>query len=95
MKVIETEEFADWLGGLKDGVARRAIVKRLVRLQATDHFGDTAPVGDGVSEMRFHIGPGYRVYYTMHDGALVLCGGDKGSQTKDIAKAKAMASQLD
>lgn len=94
MKVIETEEFADWLGGLKDVVARRAIVKRLVRLAATDHFGDVAPVGDGVSEMRFHQGPGYRVYYTMQDGTVVLCGGDKGSQVKDIAKAKSMAAEL-
>jgi putative addiction module killer protein len=95
MKVIETEDFADWLGGMKDVVARRAIVKRLVRLGATGHFGDAEPVGDGVSEMRFHLGPGYRVYYTLRDGAVILWGGDKGTQTKDIAKAKAMAAQLD
>lgn len=95
MKVIETAEFSGWLGGLKDVVARRAILRRLVRLEATDHFGDAHPVGEGVSEMRFHLGPGYRVYYTIRDGAVILCGGDKGSQDRDIAKAKAMAAQLE
>ncbi len=61
MQVIETLEFSDWLAGLRDVVARRAIVTRLA---ATDHSGDAEPVGDGVSEIRFHMGPGYRVYYT-------------------------------
>ncbi len=95
MQVIETSEFADWLGGLRDVVARRTIVKRLLRLAATDHFGDVAPVGDGVSEMRFHLGPGYRVYYTIRGGAVILCGGDKGSQDRDIVRAKALAVDLD
>ena len=81
MLVIETTEFANWLGSLKDVVGRRAIVKRLVRLAATDHFGDTAPVGEGVSELRFHIGPGYRVYYTIKDGAVIL-----GEATRDRSK---------
>lgn len=94
MQVIETAEFAAWLDGLRDVVARRAIVKRLLRLQSTDHFGDVAPVGDDVSEMRFHIGPGYRVYYTIRDGAVILWGGDKGSQRRDIEKAKALAAGL-
>lgn len=94
MQVIETIVFAEWLGGLRDVVARRAIVKRLTRLAATDQFGDWAPVGDGVSEMRFHLGPGYRVYYTIRDGAVILCGGDKGSQQRDIAKAKELAAGL-
>lgn len=95
MKVIETDEFAEWLTGLKDVVARRLIVKRLVRLSATGHFGDTKPVGDGVPEMRFRLGPGYRVYYIIRDGAVILCGGDKGSQDRDIAKAKAMATEFE
>lgn len=94
MNVIETTAFTDWLNGLKDGVARRAIVKRLLRLGATGHFGDAAPVGDGVSEMRFHVGPGYRVYYTLRDGAVILWGGDKGSQQRDIEKARALAAGL-
>jgi putative addiction module killer protein len=75
-------------------VARRAIVKRLVRLAATGEFGDAHPVGDNVSEMRFHLGPGYRVYYTLRDGVVILCGGAKGSQDRDFKKAKAMAAQL-
>lgn len=94
MNVTETDEFSKWLHGLKDVVARRAIVKRLVRLQATGHFGDAAPVGDGVSEMRFHLGPGYRVYYTIRNGTVILCGGDKGSQERDIVRAKALAAAL-
>ncbi len=95
MQVIETALFAEWLGGLRDVVARRAIVKRLTRLSATGHFGDAAPVGDGVSEMRFHLGPGYRVYYVVRDGAVILCGGDKASQDRDIKKAKEMAALLE
>lgn len=95
MKVIETLDFSEWLGGLRDVVGRRAIVRRLTKLAATDHFGDVAPVGDGVSEMRFHIGPGYRVYYTLKDGALILWGGDKGSQDRDIGIAKSMAADLE
>lgn len=94
MQVIETLQFAEWIGGLHDGVARRAIVKRLVRLGATDDFGDAHSVGDGVSEMRFHMGPGYRVYYTIRDGAVILWGGDKGAQDRDTAKAKALAADL-
>ena len=94
MDVIETAVFAEWLSALRDVVARRAIVKRLTRLAATGHFGDAAPVGDGVSEMRFHMGPGYRVYYVLRDGAVILCGGDKGSQDRDITKAKEMAAEL-
>ena len=53
-----------------------------------------APVGNGVSEMRFHMGPGYRVYFTIEDGAVILCGGDKGLQQRDIAKAKELAAGL-
>lgn len=57
MLVIETEDFSIWLRGLNDVVARRAIVRRLVRLASTDQFGDAHPVGDGVSQLRFHLGP--------------------------------------
>lgn len=95
MDVIETAVFSEWLAGLRDVVARRAIVKRLVRLAATGHFGDAAPVGDGVAEMRFHLGPGYRVYYVLRNGAVILCGGDKGSQARDIVHAKELAAELE
>lgn len=94
MRVLETIEFSDWLGSLRDVVARRAIVRRLVRLAATGEFGDAHALGDGVAEMRFHLGPGYRVYYTLREGAVILWGGDKGSQARDIVKAKALASDL-
>lgn len=95
MQVTTTAHFAKWLGDLKDIVARRAIVKRIVRLEATDEFGDAHPVGDGISEMRFHLGPGYRVYYTIRDGAVILWGGTKGSQDRDISKARKLAAGLD
>ena len=94
MQIFETTEFAEWLHGLRDAGARRAILKRLVRLSATGHFGDASSVGEGVSEMRFHMGPGYRVYFTLRDGAVILWGGDKGTQQRDIAKAKAIAAAL-
>lgn len=93
MEVFETQEFKLWLRGLRDTPGRRAIVKRLVRLQSTGSYGDAHTVGDGVSEMRFHIGPGYRVYYTKKDGTVILCGGDKGTQKRDIAKAKDLAKR--
>lgn len=92
MELVETESFTTWLGGLRDTVGRRRIVARLLKLQATGHFGDVAPVGDGVSEMRFHFGPGYRVYFVVVGSTILLCGGDKGSQARDIAQAKAIAA---
>ena len=87
--IVETAHFRDWLDGLRDGRARLRIDDRLRRL-ANGNAGDTKSVGEGVQELRLHFGPGYRVYYTWRDGVLVilLCGGDKGSQARDIAKAK-------
>ena len=95
MDVIETLVFSNWLAGLRDVIARRAIVRRLTRLAATGHFGDVKPIGDGVSEMRFDVGPGYRVYFTLRDGAVILTGGTKRTQRRDIDKAKEMATDLD
>jgi len=95
-EVLETEAFAKWLKGLRDLIGRRGILRRLARLVSTDNFGDHASVGDGVSELRIDVGPGYRVYYTIREGGLVLllCGGDKDSQERDIRKAKEMAAEL-
>jgi putative addiction module killer protein len=95
LTLVRSDVFAEWLDGLSDQRGRARI---LARLTSAEHgnFGDCAPVGEGVSEMRVHFGPGYRVYF-VRDGAAVyvlLCGGDKGSQTRDIAKAKAMAREL-
>lgn len=77
---------------LKDRQAVLAITKRLGRAKL-GNFGDVAPVGSGVSEMRFFIGPGYRLYYMIRGGKIIvmLCGGDKSTQEKDIKKAKELA----
>jgi putative addiction module killer protein len=87
-----TEIFNKWLQKLRDRQAVLAITKRLGRAKL-GNFGDVAPVGSGVSEMRFFIGPGYRLYYVIRGGKIIvmLCGGDKSTQEKDIKKAKELA----
>jgi putative addiction module killer protein len=79
---------------LKDQRARALIASRLDRL-AFGHVGDVRPVGNGINELRIHHGPGYRVYFQRRGGLLIvlLCGGDKGSQSKDIAEAKRLAEE--
>lgn len=81
--------FTDWLGALSDRQARARIDARLTRMIA-GNFGDVAPVGEGVMELRIDWGPGYRVYFarTGQMIVLLLCGGDKRSQQKDIQRAK-------
>lgn len=90
--VLRSMEFDEWLSGLKDRVGKARILARLVSVEL-GNFGDSRPVGSGISELRFHFGPGYRVYYTLRGDVLVyvLGGGDKSSQKRDIAKAKAIA----
>jgi len=94
--VLRSKEFDDWLSGLKDRAAKARIAARLVSLEL-GNFGDTHPVGEGVNELRFHFGPGYRVYYTLSGRVLiyVLGAGDKSSQKRDIAKAKALARTIE
>lgn len=96
VEVVQTEVFRDWLNGLRDRRARLRIDDRLKRL-ASGNAGDTKSVGDGVRELRFHLGPGYRVYYMWRDGVLIILlnGGDKGSQKRDIAIAKRLAKEAD
>jgi putative addiction module killer protein len=89
-------EFDAWLTGLKDKVGRARIIHR-VRSAEHGNFGDCEPVGEGVFEMRVHFGPGYRVYFTRCAKVvyLLLLGGDKSSQKRDIKRAIEMARTLD
>jgi len=82
--------FYIWLNGLKDTKARQRILARLRRLEQ-GNFGDCKPIGGGLSELRLFFGAGYRVYFGEDAGhiVIILCGGDKGSQNKDIKLAKA------
>jgi putative addiction module killer protein len=95
-QIQETDHFANWLVKLRDIRAKARILARLdsVRL---GNLGDARSIGDGVSEMRIDVGPGYRVYFTRRHRILVilLCGGDKSTQTKDIARAKSMAQEIE
>lgn len=90
-----TEQFAEWLEILRDHEGRARILKRLRRL-ADGHFGDCKAVGDGVSELRMFFGPGYRAYFTMVGDTVVLLlvGGDKDSQPRDIALARKLAKEV-
>ena len=92
IEVRATLEFDQWLGGLRDVQARARIIKRIERLKL-GNFGDVRPVGSGVSELRIHYGPGYRVYLMQRGSTwvLLLCGGDKSTQATDIAAARSLA----
>lgn len=97
MDLVQTEEFVKWLKRLKDIDARARINVRLKRIALTGNLGDTKPVGDGVYELRVDYGPGYRVYYSQRgkEILLLLIGGDKSSQQKDIEKAKKINSEYE
>ena len=95
IEIRKTEIFAKWLDGLNDIRARARVLARIERLTAGNP-GDVAPVGEGVSELRIDYGPGYRVYYKQFGKSLVilLAGGDKHTQTKDIKTALRLARNL-
>jgi putative addiction module killer protein len=96
MKAIyTTEEFDVWFESLRDKQAARWIQARIDRAEE-GNFGDCKPIGEGVSEMRIHYGPGYRVYFAQRGMEIVilLAGGDKGSQDKDIKTALGLAQQI-
>ena len=90
IEILQTDEFTKWLKRLKDAAARARILVRVRRLSLTENFGDVKPVGDGIYEMRIDYGPGYRLYYARRgiEVILLLIGGDKSSQQKDIEKDK-------
>jgi len=94
-EVQATDVFHEWIAGFADRVTAAVILRRIDRVRA-GLLGDVKPVGDGVSELRIDYGPGYRVYFVRRGKALILllCGGDKSSQDRDIKKAKEMAAKL-
>jgi putative addiction module killer protein len=93
--VRETGIFSQWLSGLRDARAKAEVARRVRRL-ALGNLGDVKPVGGGVSELRIHYGPGYRVYFVQRGSLLIilLCGGDKSGQAKDIASALKLAKEI-
>jgi putative addiction module killer protein len=92
---LRTDEFSEWLERLADERAKARISVRIISAEK-GNFGDCEPVGDGISEMRIHFGPGYRLYFTRRGEViyLLLCGGDKSTQKRDIKRAKAMLAAL-
>lgn len=94
--VDKTDVFDKWLRKLKDRSARIAIIERITRIQSKGHFGDFKAISSDLHELRFFIGPGYRIYYTIRNARLVilLAGGDKSSQKRDIEKAKELLERL-
>lgn len=94
-QIRQTEKFTKWFDGMKDTSSRAVIARRIQRV-AAGNLGDVKPVGGKVRELRVDTGPGYRVYFTEVDGAVVilLIGGDKSSQKRDIAAAKKLVKDL-
>lgn len=94
IEIKQTETFRKWRTRLKDERARALIASRLDRL-AFGHAGDAEPVGQGISELRIHHGPGYRVYFQKRGDTIIilLCAGDKSTQAKDIQTAKRLADE--
>ncbi|MBN4063231.1 type II toxin-antitoxin system RelE/ParE family toxin [Cardiobacterium sp. AH-315-I02] len=95
-ELTTTDVFKKWQTKLKDRRAALAIATRLTRA-CNGNFGDVEPVGGGISEMRIFVGKGYRVYYIIRSTGIILllCGGDKASQQRDIKTAKTLLKQLE
>ncbi|MXY56439.1 MAG: type II toxin-antitoxin system RelE/ParE family toxin [Gammaproteobacteria bacterium] len=93
--VVKSDTFRRWLKGLRDKRAQARIAVRIDRMEE-GNFGDHRSIGDGVSELRVDVGAGYRIYYTTRQQSVVilLCGGDKSRQRKDIECARRMAAAL-
>jgi len=96
VEIRRTPIYKNWLSKLKDGVARARIITRVDRLEE-GNSGDSRSVGSGVVELRINFGPGYRVYYIQRGEIyiLLLCGGDKSTQSKDIERAKLLAATFE
>lgn len=93
--LIETETYAEWFAGLRDRQAKARILVRLRRVEL-GNLGDHKSVGEGVAELRLTYGAGYRIYYTLRNGEVIILlgGGDKSSQSTDIEQAKALLELL-
>jgi putative addiction module killer protein len=96
MQIRRTKAYTDWFGKLKDASVRTRIAARVDRLEEGNP-GDSRSVGSGIIELKINFGPGYRVYYTQRGDTLILllCGGDKSTQDKDIARAKLLLAQYE
>lgn len=97
LEIKRTDEFAKWLKKLKDATAKARINLRIRRITLTGNLGDYKPVGEGVSEIRIDYGPGYRVYFGRRGNEIILLliGGDKSTQQRDIAKAKQLNKEYE
>jgi putative addiction module killer protein len=95
VRIDYSERFLSWQAGLRDRQGKARIAARLLALES-GHWGDAKSVGGGVTELRIYSGPGYRLYLTRRGSSwvLLLCGGDKDTQSRDIATAQAMAEEL-
>ncbi|MBV7434509.1 type II toxin-antitoxin system RelE/ParE family toxin [Cardiobacteriaceae bacterium TAE3-ERU3] len=95
-EITQTEIFAKWLRKLRDRQAHSIVLKRLRMIEVLGHFGDHKPISDGVSELRIRHGKGYRVYYTVQNEQviLLLVGGNKDTQDRDIKKARELMKEL-
>ena len=94
--IEKTTEFDKWLKKLNDVKAKAKILFRIQKLENDEHFGDCKPVGDGIREMRVDFAKGYRIYFKEKDGKIIvlLIGGDKSTQHKDMKKAKEIWEKL-
>jgi len=95
-EIKSTKVFSKWLGKLKDMRGRIAIARRIERME-NDNFGDVKSVGTNISELRIPTGPGYRVYFTKREEKIIilLVGGDKSTQSKDIKKAEELLEEYE
>jgi putative addiction module killer protein len=96
IEIRKTDLFVQWIDNLKDIRAKARILVRIDRMHS-GHFGDSRPVGGGIKELRIFYGPGYRIYYTQYDADIVILlnGGNKNTQQRDIARAKKIAQEIE
>lgn len=94
-EIHSTEVFDDWIDGLRDSTVRIMLFKYIDRM-ADGNLGNIRPVGDGVMERKINVGPGYRIYFVKSGQAILilLCGGDKSTQQRDIARAKQLKQEV-